>query len=328
MFIKKINIQNFTVFESIEIDFCSGVNILIGENGTGKTHIKKNMYAPLSLQYLQGRVPFWEDLFTTDIDEDSIPHFKRNASKDFEIKIYFDSVKEFININGTFSFTKCNTSSVFIPATEMLSHSKGLLALDRERRIPFDKTLIDIVAKAQMGEAKQISPASEKIIDILSQTIDGKVVYSNDTFYIVKKNGLKVEFSMEAEGLRKLGILWKIIRNGLLNEEAILFWDEPEANINPQLIPKVVEVLLELQRSGVQIFIATHDYNLAKYFEVYRKSEDKVLYHSLFKTDNGVKAKVALRYQDIYNNPIEKANEILYNHILDKAAEEVEDERM
>lgn len=55
------------------------------------------------------------------------------------------------------------------------------------------------------------------------------------------------------------------------------FWDEPEANINPLYISIIVDMLLELQRKEVQIFIATHDYMLASYFEV-RKRKGMIYY--------------------------------------------------
>ena len=41
MSINKIQIKNFTVFKDISIDLVSGVNIFMGENGTGKTHLLK-----------------------------------------------------------------------------------------------------------------------------------------------------------------------------------------------------------------------------------------------------------------------------------------------
>ena len=88
-----------------------------------------------------------------------------------------------------------------------------------------------------------------------------------DLIFIQKKDGRKTEFSLEAEGLRKLGLLWKLIRNGLLEKDSILLWDEPEANLNPELYPLVAEILLGLQKNGVQIFLATHSYNFAKYLE-------------------------------------------------------------
>ena len=63
-------------------------------------------------------------------------------------------------------------------------------------------------------------------------------------------------------------MLWKLIRNGLLEKGSVLLWDEPEANLNPELYPLVAGVLLKLQENGVQIFVATHSYNFAKYLEM------------------------------------------------------------
>ena len=45
MAIESIKLENFTVFENIECEFVPGINIFIGENGTGKTHILKALYA-------------------------------------------------------------------------------------------------------------------------------------------------------------------------------------------------------------------------------------------------------------------------------------------
>lgn len=318
--------KNFTVFESLEIDFCKGINILIGENGTGKTHLMKLMYEPLAKRNSRSMV-FWEDVFTHNTGVQTVPdYFRRNKNQKFFIRILFNGDKLYENEDGILSQKFYDVSTVFIPAIEMLSHSKSFLALERERSIPFDRTLIDIIAKAELGESKKVSDLNKNILNILSDVIEGKVIYENDTFFILKKNGLKVEFSMEAEGIRKIGLLWKLIRNGIINKDSILFWDEPEANINPQLIPQIVKILLELQRNGVQIFLATHDYNLAKYFEVLSKNDDEVVYYSLYKTDNGVQCAKAQIYREIYNNVIEGANERLYNDILDKAAREEENE--
>lgn len=44
MKIKKICAENFTVFDNIDIDFVSGINIFMGKNGTGKTQLLKVIY--------------------------------------------------------------------------------------------------------------------------------------------------------------------------------------------------------------------------------------------------------------------------------------------
>ena len=330
MAIDKIKLENFTVFDDIDIDFCKGVNVFIGENGTGKTHLLKVMYCMCRTQ--RGvdipRVFCPLDEFFVGycgVEQDRKMFSGYNKTSAYSVKINIDN-DEIGCVPGGYHQPSHEIDwkpAIFIPTKEMLSHSKGLLALDRERDIPFDKTLIDIVAKAELGESKSISQLSQKLLNNLSGIIDGKVIYEEDTFYIVKNNGQKIEFSMEAEGLRKFGLLWKLIRNGLIEKNTILFWDEPEANINSQLIPNIVEILLELQRNDVQIFLATHDYNLAKYFEIKQKQGDNVVYHSLFKTESGVQYAKAVTYRDIVNNPIEEANEKLYNDILNSAFGEV-----
>ncbi|MDR1920130.1 MAG: ATP-binding protein [Candidatus Adiutrix sp.] len=59
-----------------------------------------------------------------------------------------------------------------------------------------------------------------------------------------------------------------------------LFWDEPENSLNPELVPVLVEILLELSRGGAQIFLAPHSELLASYFTVNRQKDDKVKFYS------------------------------------------------
>jgi len=42
--ITKINLENFTVFSKLSLEFSPRVNVIIGENGTGKTHLLKASY--------------------------------------------------------------------------------------------------------------------------------------------------------------------------------------------------------------------------------------------------------------------------------------------
>lgn len=50
----------------------------------------------------------------------------------------------------------------------------------------------------------------------------------------------------------------------------------------------MVRILLELQKTGTQIFIATHDYILLKEFELAAKEENEILYHVLYHNENDV----------------------------------------
>jgi wobble nucleotide-excising tRNase len=105
----------------------------------------------------------------------------------------------------------------------------------------------------------------------------------NENFYLLTGNTSKLEFQLLAEGLRKSALLWLLIKNATLVNGSILFWDEPEANINPVQIPVIVDILLDLQRDGVQVFLSTHDYFFAKYLEVKRSADNDILFHVLYK---------------------------------------------
>ena len=56
----KIKFERFTVFESLEIPFSPGINIFVGENGTGKTHILKAAYAACDIA--KGDIGFAEKI--------------------------------------------------------------------------------------------------------------------------------------------------------------------------------------------------------------------------------------------------------------------------
>ena len=43
--LKSLHIENFTVFDKLDIEFCDGVNVIIGANSTGKSHLLKVLYA-------------------------------------------------------------------------------------------------------------------------------------------------------------------------------------------------------------------------------------------------------------------------------------------
>jgi hypothetical protein len=186
----------------------------------------------------------------------------------------------------------------------MLSHSNGLIAMSSKYGVPFDYTLIDILINAQVWETKTISDKNRLLLSKIGQVIDGEVIYEDDTFFIQKSNGLKVEFSLEADGLKRFGLLWKLIRNGLLESGSILLWDEPEASINPELIPVLVEVIIELSKQGIQIFLATHDYNLIKYFSIFKKSYTQIAFFNLYKTDSGIACESADDYDLLERNAI------------------------
>ena len=136
--------------------------------------------------------------------------------------------------------------------------------------------------------------------------MDGKVINKNEEFFLKNRQG-ELEFTLLAEGIRKLALLWILIQNGTLLNGSILFWDEPEANLNPKLMKTVVAILVELQRMGVQIFLASHNYLILKELDLQTNGEDRILFHSLYRDEETRSIQVAAteRYEGLAPNAID-----------------------
>jgi AAA15 family ATPase/GTPase len=321
--VSRITLKNFTVFDDVQINFSSGINVFIGENGTGKTHLLKAIYGiseisktknidDISLYFKSGnkddrffvsqRKPLFAELIVNGVENEDRGAYPMGT---FHLKYSISYPSEKVN-------------SVFIPAKDMLTHSNGLLSMAKKYRdMPFDKTLTDIIEKSQQWKLDKVPDIARNVAPLLEKIIGGTITVENDTFYVQKSDGSKVEFGLEAEGIKKFGVLWQLLMNENITRNTVLIWDEPEANINPSLMPSLVEILLELQRNGVQIMVSTHDYVFAKYFEVRRKKGDNVKFHSLYKSNNGIKCESNENFKDLKENPIMKAFDLLLDEVYD-----------
>jgi len=319
MAISTVNIAKFLVFKNkFSADFCNGINIFIGANGSGKTTLMKIMYAACS--YPLVKTSDFRKILSNNFDSnESLREGGTTIVFDGPGGRAFDNHVQFIlepSGGGQAEITnEVKPTAIYIPPEDMLSHSKGFLALTNERRMPFDQTQIDILSKASIPETNDITPNAEKFIDRIKAFIGGDVVYENDTFYIMKESGEKVSFSFEASGFRKFGLLLKLLRNGLLENGTILFWDEPENSLNPEILPELVNILLELQKNGVQIFVATHSYALARWFELNAMKENTLKYFNMRKTDNGIEYDTADTYLNLKQSVLENAGDELFNAV-------------
>lgn len=344
MHITRLELENYTVFAKNSFEFEQGVNILIGENGTGKTHILKILYS--ACQAADTKVSFSNKLVRTMLPDDyKISRLLTRKPGNHTATVKVCARTEKSEADRTLSMTFSNKtkkwdaeergtenwermfrgmSSIFIPAKEILSNSYNLPAAVDKGNVKFDDTYIDVVNSAKIDISAGRNPDEKKHrLNRIEEIIGGSVTYDgkNDEFYL-KRGHSKQEFTLVAEGIRKMALLWQLVKNGTLEKGSVLFWDEPEANINPIYIEIIVELLLELSRDGVQIFLATHDYMLAKYFEVRRTSEDKIRFHSFQCDKQGVvEYTQGFTFGDLKNNVIIES----FNKLLDEiyALEEV-----
>lgn len=337
MNITQIKLENFTVFKNTEINFASGINIFIGENGTGKTHILKILYS--ACQATNPKVSFSHKIVRTMLPDDfkisrlitrnrgnhsvkikvSAQTEEKTTAKNLFLDFHNKTKKWDAEVKGEEVWEKAfhESSSIFIPAKEILSNSYNLTAAVEKDNVRFDDTYIDILNSAKIDiSVGRNSTERDNRLKSIEKIIDGTVFYDSkkDEFYL-KKGNSKQEFNLVAEGIRKMALLWQLVKNGTLEKGSVLFWDEPEANMNPAYLSIIVELLYELQQNGVQIFISTHDYMLAKYFETRKKENSSLLFHSFRRKNGVVEYSTAQKFADLKDNLIIESFDKLLDEI-------------
>ena len=340
MALTRVELENFTAFRSLKLDLCPGFNVLVGANGTGKTHLMKVCYAACDVS--GSRI----DAFIHKLVAVFLPsardlgrlvrrhqgaggkasiHLARGARKlDASFVSHLDSsgALKFSSppgLEGTWA--RDRIESVYVPVKEMLSNAPGFRSLYSKREIHFEEVYRDILDRAYLPALRgPMDARREGALAKLREAIGGDVAVKGEEFFLRSKQG-DLEFSLLAEGVRKLALLWILIRNGTLQPDSVLFWDEPETNLNPKLFGVVMDVLLELQRAGVQVFLATHDYVILKELDLRTTSADKVAFHSLYReAETGeVRCSTTHSYLEIHPNAIADTFTDLYDREVERS---------
>ena len=330
--IKKIELKKFTVFEDLALEFTDGINVLVGENAVGKTHVMKVMYSAMSsvgadasslLQKING-------VFRPDAIHRLI-HRQQGNLGTASLRVTRqdpDSQERYVRVEINRSGAKCfnmqqwskgeRCNVAFLPVKDMLANAPGFISAYNERISFFEEIYPDIVSKALLMPLKGHSTSEKKaLFAYIQDIIGGTVIESKEHFYLKSDSG-KLEFSLLAEGYRKLGLIYTLIQNGTLSKGGVVFWDEPEANLNPKLAKDVAKLIVMLNKFGVQVFIATHDYLFAKELEyaVRQENREELLnYYSFYSESESIKVEKKSKLSDLEHCAINEA----YDQMLVKS---------
>lgn len=310
--LKTLHMENFTVFSKADLQFSSGLNVIIGENGTGKSHLLKLGYTILkTLESFGDKTPAREvaerefarnlvDIFRPEtlgrlasrVQGCTASAVSVTWGQKGSLEFSFSTRKtERVDLAADPQYEALPSSTLFIPPKEILSVFEGFQGALEKRELAFDGTYLDLV--------KALNPATLRgkraadiagLISSLEQALDATVIKKDNQFYLHShRTGNKIEAPLAAEGHRKLGMLAYLILNGELRNKSSLFWDEPEANLNPRILVKLAHILVELSKV-MQVTIATHSLFLLRELEILQEQKklSTVRYFGLHFTDNGV----------------------------------------
>lgn len=292
--LKKLELKNFTAFSNLNVKLEPGLNVIVGENGAGKTHFLKILYAILSASHeLKARFPFGptKGALQTGLAEKLVAVFRPEAlgrlvrrkpgRGNSDISLRFK--KKALDVDFTFA-TNSRTEVVikrlpeswldvqpaYLPTRELMSLFPGFVALYEGRYLEFEETWRDTCLL--LGQPALRGPREKKaaaLLEPLESAMGGKIVLDGNGRFYLKGPGVgNMEMHLVAEGWRKLCMLAQLIANGALLDKGYLFWDEPEANLNPVIIRLVARTIIDLAQAGIQVFIGTHSLFLLRELEI------------------------------------------------------------
>ncbi|MCX6377940.1 MAG: AAA family ATPase [Armatimonadetes bacterium] len=317
--LESLRLQNFTCFSDLQLEFVPGVNVFVGENGTGKTHILKVIYTLLDAKNVDGDFVLRLGANFRTFGR-SIGRLIRTGREDAKIIAVWDGIELSCTIHTPNNLTTyCdarwspNISAVYIPAKEILSNAPGFLSLYSKRYISYEAYYPQMLENAYLNALRELPAEIVELADEIEKVIGGEVEVRGEEFFIND-----IEMPLIAEGHRKLALIWLLLQNGLLGKDTVLVWDEPEANLNPLLISLVAKTLLKLAELGAQIFLATHSYVFLKELDLQAKTTEQLGFFALKKSETGVTATPAETYLGIEPNPISDAYTQVYHKGLEK----------
>ena len=208
--ITRLELKKFTAFTDLAIDFSPKINVIIGENGNGKTQLLKSVYAlcvggalqvgstrdELELSLTRKLVRLLMPL------DDKLGNMRRPGARgnaqlkatfalDEELTLTFNGSSELATVISNSAYANYRAEPIFVPTKEVLSLVRGMTDANHDQRtveLIFDDGYLDL---AQMllrdsvddPESKNnLDPRFDSIVPKLANLIGGRYQLENGGF--------------------------------------------------------------------------------------------------------------------------------------------------
>ncbi|WP_437723876.1 AAA family ATPase [Sorangium sp. So ce861] len=286
----ELGVFQFGPFEAFRWTDLGRINVVIGRNDTGKSTLLKLGYAlARSVQDYTRRLEADRPSLGEVLAEKLMWTFQPASAR------LGDLVKKRSPGGAVFGATLCNAvysaflsasdarslrvdddggpqpnlRALFIPPKEILTSVDAITSLhEQDKRFGFDDTYYDL-AVALRGEVMQqdLPDSLRRVLTSLRSLFSGEIVRESGRF-VFRRGDDQFWMSQVAEGIKKIGLFARLIQNGELRRNTVLFIDEPETNLHPAAARALVRMLHDVSLAGVQIFMATHSYFILKQLEL------------------------------------------------------------
>ncbi|MGN0810443.1 MAG: ATP/GTP-binding protein [Akkermansia muciniphila] len=284
--IKQLAVEGVTVFaERSVFQFAPGVNVIVGGNDSGKSHLMKLCYAMAkwAVRSPKGELPeAWAEeqrlrriLLRVFGTRDLSSLASRGGDGAARVRASLAGEKA--------SWGTCETGWSFSPAREAEGLHLDVLPqrylTENAVYLPPRDVLAIYPCYVQAGkrypelldaaawelccalDAEGEPPAEGPLrhaLQCAEQLLGGRLCRNNGRFYLEREGRGMLELNLAAEGYKRTGTLGLLLQNSTVRRGTVLFADEPETNLNARHLPLLVRLLLSSARGGVQVFLTTH----------------------------------------------------------------------
>ena len=343
MKIEKLSLENFMLFEKAEITWSKNINVICGENSIGKTTLLKLMYSvlkPLGKGYREAATKEIEEMmFVSKLQGVFRPDgmkigrlvTRKQGSNRTDFSVVLDKNQQisvgFGNRQENHADVKMeqvdafgNFDVIYIPTKEMISTTEHFTSLYEEYQIDFEEMYYDLAKLLDRPLSKGANTNEQnEVLKSFEEIMKGQIVQKDKKFYLKIKGEGEFEMGLLSDGYRKLSMIVYLILSGSLDKNTILFWDEPETNMNPKMIRPIVQALVALAKMGVQIFVTTHDYfvqqefNMLTVYPELNQNELDIRFMSLYKEKGEIKYEMERTASDLTYNAIMQEFDAMYD---------------
>lgn len=282
--LNRVRLDNFGPLSSLDWSSLGHINLVLGENGSGKTFLLKALYSALKTleEYKRGddnrtasEILADKLYWTFQIDKigdmvskgaDKPLQFHAEVDKRaFSYSFGKDTTRQITAMEN--HVVPLSSNSIFLPAKEVLSLQQIILtSRERDKVFGFDDTYYDLARALRQAPTKgknyaHFANSRKKLEDILG----GKIEFDEaSSRWLYKKGNQRFPIGVTAEGVKKIAILDTLLGNRYLDKDSVIFIDEPESALHPAAISKFLEIVSLLAKTGIQFFMASHSYFVVK----------------------------------------------------------------
>lgn len=304
--IEKFEIENFGPHQQVAWENLAGINIVTGENGSGKTALLKMLYAvlcslwayrkgsnPYTLKEILSDKLYWTfqvgNLGNLVKNKEHSPLFCRVVldGKDISFTLNKRAKLEVDRVRTNFA-KSWEGSTIFVPPKEIFSlFSVIRKSREQDKLFGFDDTYLDL--------SRALYIPTRENVDGNDRLVKEKAIYDEKSklwCFEDKNSSTRFSASIISDGTKKLAAIDRLLDNKYLSQDSIIFIDEPEASLSERATVDFLKFLCGLSKRGMQIFMATHSPLVVKSLHTVAQRDQFSIRSLLFDTNRTPKGVV------------------------------------